>query len=254
MIRKITTLIFTALVIVGCISTDPQKAKPQPERASELNLEMGVDYLRKGNLSQAKEKIDRALEQNPRNAKAHAAAGVLYDRLGQTDKADSHFSRAVSLDPHDQDTHNNYAVFLCQKKKHFDKGTKMALEAAEDPLYKSPEIAWVNAANCARSAGDMQSAEQYLRSAVKARPKFAPALVQLAEVEYALKQYVPARAFLERYQEIGRATPSTLWLAVRIERNLGNEAGAKNYAQRLKNEFPNAAETKELLESDRTAR
>jgi len=251
--RTITALIFAALLIVGCVSTDPQKAKPQPERASDINLEMGIDYLRKGNLSQAKEKIDRALEQNPRNAKAHAAAGVLYDRLGQTDKADSHFSRAVSLDAHDPDTRNNYAVFLCQKK-HFDRGIKMALEAAQDPLYKSSEIAWLNAANCARGSGDTQSAEKYLRSAVKVRPKFAPALMQLAEVEFALKQYVPARAFLERYQEIGRATPSMLWLGVRIERNLGNEAGAKNYAQRLKNEFPNAAETKELLESERTQR
>jgi type IV pilus assembly protein PilF len=251
--RKIATLIFALLLATGCISTDPQKAKPQPDRASDLNLEMGTDYLRKGNLSQAKEKIDRALEQNPRNAKAQATAGVLYDRLGQTDKADSHFARAVSLDAQDPDIRNNYAVFLCQKN-HFDKGEKMALEAAQNPLYKTPEIAWVNAANCARSAGDMQRAEKHLRAAVAARPKFAPALVQLAEVEFELKQYVPARAFLERYQEIGRPTPSELWLGVRIERNLGNDAGARNYAQRLKSEFPNAAETKELLESERTAR
>jgi type IV pilus assembly protein PilF len=252
-IGKITTLILASLLIVGCISTDPQKAKPQPGRASDINLELGIDYLRKGNLSQAKEKIDRALEQNPHNAKAQAAAGVLYDRLGQTDKADAHFSRAVSLDDQDPDIRNNYAVFLCQKNR-FDKGEKMALGAAQNPLYKTPEIAWVNAANCSRSSGDMQNAEKYLRAAVAARPKFAPALVQLAEVEFELKQYVPARAFLERYQEIGRATPSTLWLGVRIERNLGNDAGAKNYAQRLKSEFPNAAETKELLESERTTR
>src|SRR4051812_33544221 len=126
--RKIITFIFTALLIVGCVSTDVQKAKPEPGRASDLNLEMGIDYLRKGNLSQAKEKIDRAIEQNPRNAKAHAAAGVLYDRLGQTDKADSHFSHAVSLDGQDPDIRNNYAVFLCQKN-HFEKGEKMALEA-----------------------------------------------------------------------------------------------------------------------------
>ena len=60
--------------------------KPQPERAAEINLEIGIDYLRKGNLPQAKEKIDRALEQNPRNAKAHSVAGMLYDRLGDREK------------------------------------------------------------------------------------------------------------------------------------------------------------------------
>jgi type IV pilus assembly protein PilF len=241
------------LLATGCVTSDPQKAKPQPERASEINLELGVDYLRKGNLAQAKEKIDRALDQNPHNAKAHATAGLLYDRLGQTDKADSHFARAVSLDGQDPDIRNNYAVFLCQKGR-FEKGEKMALDAAQNPLYKTPEVAWVNAANCARNAGDVQRAEKHLRAAVAARPKFAPALLQLAEVEYELKQYVPARAFLERYQSVGRSDPSTLWLGVRIERSLGNQPAAQHYAQRLKSEYPNSAQTKELLESERTTR
>lgn len=250
--QKIMIVAFTTLLIAGCVSTDSNKSKPQPERAAEINLELGIDYLRKGNLSGAKEKIDRALEQNPRNAKAHATAGLLYDRLGQTDKADNHFSRAVSLDSQDPDIRNNYAVFLCQKNK-FEKGEKMAVEAAQNPLYKTPEISWVNAANCARGAGDLQRAEKHLRAAVAARPKFAPALLQLADVEYELKQYVPARAFLERYLEVGRTTPATLWLGVRIERSLGNQAAAQRYAQRLKSEYPNAAQTKELLESERTA-
>jgi type IV pilus assembly protein PilF len=100
----------------------------------------------------------------------------------------------------------------------------------------------------------MQRAEKHLRAAVTARPKFAPALLQLADVEYELKQFVPARAFLERYQEVGRSSPVTLWLGVRIERALGNDAGAQRYALRLKSEYPNSAQTKELLESDRTTR
>jgi len=59
------------------------------------------------------------------------------------------------------------------------------------------------------------------------------------------------RAFLERYMEVGRTNPETLWLGVRIERGLGNNAQAQHYAQRLKSEYPSAAQTKELLESER---
>jgi type IV pilus assembly protein PilF len=62
-----------------------------------------------------------------------------------------------------------------------------------------------------------------------------------------------ARGFLERYLELGRTDASTLWLALRIERNLGNSAAAKSYAQRLKREYPQAAETRELLESERNS-
>ena len=50
--------------LAGCSTTSEKPlSKPQPERAAEINLELGIDYLRKGNLQQAKEKIDRALEQ-----------------------------------------------------------------------------------------------------------------------------------------------------------------------------------------------
>ena len=38
---------------------------------------------------------------------------------------------------------------------------------------------------------------------------------------------------------------------MRIERGLGNKAQAQHYAQRLKAEYPSAAQTKELLESER---
>ena len=70
--------------LAGCMSnTEKPLSKPEPERAAEINLEIGMDYLRKGNLPQAKEKIDRALVQNPRNSKAQITAGMLYDRLGQ---------------------------------------------------------------------------------------------------------------------------------------------------------------------------
>src|SRR5687767_9536884 len=88
------------VALAGCVGTSPkQLSKPEPELAAEINLEIGIDALRKGNLNQAKEKIDKAVEQNPRNSKAQITAGVLYERLGDTDKADSHFAKGLALDP-----------------------------------------------------------------------------------------------------------------------------------------------------------
>ena len=83
------------------------------------------------------------------------------------------------------------------------------------------------------------------------RPRFGEALLQMADLEYQQTEYMSARAFLQRYMEVGRTSPATLWLGVRIERGLGNKAQAQHYAQRLKSEYPSAAQTKELLESER---
>jgi type IV pilus assembly protein PilF len=94
-------------------------------------------------------------------------------------------------------------------------------------------------------------AEKHFRQALAMSPRFAEALFQMADLEYEQKNYLSARAFLERYMEAGRTTPESLWLGVRIERGLGNTAVAYHYAQRLKSEYPNANQTKELVESER---
>jgi type IV pilus assembly protein PilF len=244
-------LVILAFLLGGCTSNSNNNVTtPQPERAAELNLELGVEHLRKGNLQQAKEKIDKALEQNPRYGRAHLIAGMLYNRLNDQSKAELHYERAISLEPKNPEFKNNYAVYLCQQKK-FERGQKVALEAAADPLYKTPEVAFMNAGNCALSAGDMKVAEDNFRKALGKKPRFGEALLQMADLEYRQTEYLSARAFLERYMEVGRTNPETLWLGVRIERGLGNKAQAQHYAQRLKSEYPSAAQTKELLESER---
>jgi type IV pilus assembly protein PilF len=238
--------------MLGCVNNSSQVTKPQPDRASEINLELGIGHFRKGNLSEAKEKIDRALEQNPRNAKAHAAAGLLYDRLGEFKKADSHFERAMSLEPKDPDIGNNYAAFLCKNGKH-ERGQKVAQQTAANPLYKTPEIALVNAGNCARAAGDMAAAEADYRRALSVNPRFGAALFEVTEVKLAQKDYLSARGFYQRYMEVSRTSPATLWFCVRIERGMNNASVANNCAQRLRNEYPSAPETRALLESERKA-
>lgn len=247
----VMTVLVASAMLAGCMSNNKKPlGTPDAERAAQINLEIGIDYLRKNNLVQAKEKIDRAIEQNPRNAKAQITAGMLYDRLGQASKADAHFAKGLALDPKNPEVQNNYGAYLCQKGK-YDKGEKLMLEAAGNPLYRTPEVGYLNAANCARNGGDLQRTEQNLRKALQIRPKFSEALFQMADLQYKQADYLSARGFLERYMEVGRSNPASLWLGVQIERGLGNAAAAKNYAERLKLEYPRAVQTKELLESER---
>lgn len=242
-----------AALLCGCATQKTEQlSKPNPEKASDLNLELGYDYLRKGRLSEAKEKIDRAVQLNPRNASAQAASGMLYDRLSEPKKAEGHFSRALSLEPKNPEFQNTYAAFLCSHSR-YEEGEKYALQAAANPLYRTPEYALLNAGNCVMNSGNLQRAEEHYRAALERRQRFGEALYQMADIEYRQTNYMSARGFLERYLELGRTDASTLWLALRIERSLGNSAAAKSYGQRLKSEYPRAAETKELIESERNS-
>ncbi|MBC7982371.1 MAG: type IV pilus biogenesis/stability protein PilW [Candidatus Obscuribacterales bacterium] len=248
-VKVLLTIVATSLLLSACGGSKTVLDQSQREQAATYNYQLGVDYFRQGNFAQAKEKLERSLEQDPRNAQTHMAAGLLYDRLGEQDNAESHFARAASLDPKNPELLNNYAVYLCRRGK-YERGEKIALEAASDQLYKTPEAAWLNAGFCARDSGELKRAEQHFRRALAIQPRFAPVLLELADVQFRATQYLPARGFLERYSAAAPATPASLWWGVRIERALGNEAQAGDYARRLRSEFPNADETRQLREAE----
>ena len=250
MIRRALTLLLLVVAVAACSSPKPQ-FKAQPDRASDINMELAIDYYRKGKLAEAKEKIDRAVDQNPRNAKALALAGLLYDRLGEGKKADGYFERAMSVDNKDPEILNNYATYLCQKQR-YERGEKLALQAASDPLYRTPDTAYVNAGNCARGRGDPKAAEDSYRKALALRPRSTEALYQMTDLEFRNKNYLQARAFLERFVETRQTNAASLWLGWRIERALSNATAMKTYSQRLKSEYPQSAETKDLVEAEKS--
>jgi type IV pilus assembly protein PilF len=253
--RHITALllVLSAITVVACAGSKTVADQRQRNEAANMNMQLGTDYFRQGNLQLAKDKLDRALEQNPRNATANATAGLLYDRLGETDKAENYLSRAISLEPKNSELHNNFAAFLCRHSK-YERGEKQALLAAADPLYRTPEVAYLNAGLCARGAGNGKLAEQHFRRALSVQPQFAPALLEMAQIELHAQNFLPARAFLERYMAIQTPGPAALWLGIRIEQALGNRAVAGDYALRLTSDYPTADETKEFLGSRRNER
>lgn len=235
------------MALDGCVTTTTSAFKKDDTAAASYNVQLCIDAMRQNNLADAKDKIDKALEEDPKSASAHFVAGLLYDRINENRKADEFYAKAIRLDPANSDFINGYAVFLCRKGKR-EQGEKMALKAAANPLYKTPQDALLNAGNCALDDGRSQQAEEHFRHALKLQPNFPPALLQMAELEFKGKNYLSARGFIERYMQYAPATAASLWLGVRVERALGNMNAADNYARRLKQDFSTSDETKALLE------
>jgi type IV pilus assembly protein PilF len=267
LLRKASFVLLTASALVtgGCAGNRTPSPPPNPTpapsfrdkpdakqrgEAAGFNLQMAIDYFQQGNLAQAKEKLDRSLDQNPRNANAHAFAGLLYERLGEEREAESHFTKAMSLEGKNPDIQNNYAVFLCRKGK-TEEGRKLALQAAANPLYKTPDSAYVNAGFCAQAAGKQDLAEADFRKALAVRPRSLDALMQMANLEFERGDYMPARAFMERAFQVEPPNAAALWLALRIERALGATDGVATYERRLRSEFPTSAEAQHLFSPGR---
>jgi type IV pilus assembly protein PilF len=128
-------------------------------------------------------------------------------------------------------------------------------QALAVPLSKAEAnraMLYTNAGLCAKRF-DLARAESYLRSALATDPSFKGALLQLSDVTFSRGNYLQSRAFLERFLAAGPATPDALWLGVRVEKALGGSSASREYAERLKKEFPESVETRLLLESERNA-
>jgi len=253
--KQILLMMMTSLLLAGCVSNAPKSSKDREvseKEAASYNLQLGVGYLRKGELQLAKEKLEKAVQQDPGRADAHMALAFLYEQIQQLGDADEHYRRATRLDPDNADVLNTYGAFLCKQGR-----TREAVQAferaASRPLYRTPEAAYTNAGVCVRKDGKLDAADTYFREALARNPRYAEALVQLTSLNLEQKNYMAARAFLQRFMQDNKPTAEMLLLGVRVERAMGDAEAAGRYAAQLKKNFPDSAEARQLRESGSNA-
>lgn len=253
-------LLMTAIAIValtGCETLPGQGTQAglntasAPKAANELadvQTRLGIGYLREGNLEVAFRRLTRALQADPDYSTAHNAMATLQVRLGNTEAAEQHFRKAIELSPTDSSAQNNFGSFLCRTGR-YDEGEKRFLQALKNSLYDRPEVAYNNAGLCMQAAGRHDKAEAYFRSALERNPRIPSALVGMAQISFDTARFLPARAYLQRYQELSELKAKTLWLGVRIEKELGDKTAQNRYATKLRRQFPDSNETRELESS-----
>ena len=238
------------LLLAGCVTTTEVDHRPpeEPEEAAQINAQLGAEYLRQGKLDLAQEKLEKAIEQDPQLADAHTWLALVYDQLGETDKAEKHYQRTLRLEPGVATALNQYGAFLCRHEREKE-SVRYFEQAAKDRRYKTAEVALTNAGVCLLRVSDEEAAELRFRQALAINPRFQDALWHMSRLSFEKQDYLHARAFLERFSEVGTMSPAALWLGVRLERQLGDADAAERYAQRLQQEFPESDEARLLVES-----
>jgi type IV pilus assembly protein PilF len=238
------------LALVACASAT-NRAKKKGD-ASNYNMQLGMAYLNQGDLGLAKEKLDRALAENPGDPNVHSAMAMLQDRLGHPDQADKEFKTALNIGPRSPDVLNNYAVYLCRNGR-VDEGVKTFEEAAHNALYRTPEAAYTNAGVCLRGAKrDTQAAMSFQR-ALQVRPSFAEAAYQLADLDFQRGEVQDARDTVDRFCASYEPTADLLLLGVRITRKQGDRMAEEKFARKLRMDFPSSDQTRALAELSRTS-
>ena len=243
--------IAVALLLASTAQAQSTATPPDPIlEAGKINARLAIEYMKREQLQAASEKIEKALVQNPRDLSVQLAAGDVFERLLDTKRAEKHFRLSLRADPGSPEAQNALGAFLCRHKEH-TKGEEMFLKAASNPVYRTPEVAYTNAGVCARSAGQLERAEQYLRQALAVRSVYPETFVQLAGVAHDRGNHLQARAFIERFLASAPATADVLLLGHQIEKALQDDAAAKGFSERLRKEFPDSVQLRVLDDMER---
>lgn len=235
--------------------TGPQPGGPQdttikdPRSRAKLHTELGTLYFQDRNVPVAMEELTIAIYIDPTYAPAYGMRALVHNYLREPQHAEDNFREALRYAPDDPEIANNYGWFLCQNGK-YKEGLAQLERALRSRLYQTPERAYVNAGQCAMAMGDIKQAEEYLDRALRFSAGNPLALFYRVELFYRTGRLEAAKSEMAELMRKIDPTSEVLWLALRIERKLGDRESESRYATQLRRRFPASNEYQELLKGN----
>ncbi|WP_241698016.1 type IV pilus biogenesis/stability protein PilW [Rheinheimera pleomorphica] len=243
------------LVLTGCVSeqTYVGSDKPVSDRtfdnieAARTRISLGLNYLRRGDTSQAKYNLERARSFAPNSAEVHSALAYYYQSVGENKQAEEYFRLAIQKDANYADAYNNYGAFLCQLER-YDEAEQLLLKAISRPGYIRVAESYENLALCQLQQNNFNKAKGYLDSSTSHNTTRITSLTMSAGLSYAMGDNRGAKALLDRIQRLGRVSARTVLLSYLIAEKNGDQETLRNAEQLLLTLYTDTPETRLLLQ------
>jgi type IV pilus assembly protein PilF len=253
---KLFVIGLMVLLSAGCASSgrndaDEQQGTIDRQASAKIHTELAALYYGEKQYGVALDELKQALSMDSEYAPAYGVRGLVYMSLNEDKKAEKDFERSLDIDNKDSGTRNNYGWFLCQRGRDKDAMVQF-MEAVKNPLYATPEKAYLNAGICSKKAGKLNDAEIYLKQALSLQPKMTEALLGMAELSFAKADYAGAKSYFLRLSRNGvELSAVDLLLAARVERKLGDKNAESSYKLQLRKRFPESREAQLMLSGER---
>ena len=146
---------------------------------AEIHTELAAGYYERAQMNVALEELAIAEKFDPTYPRIYNLYGLVYAVMGELPRAEAQFKRALELAPNDAETRHNWGWYLCTHGRERESIAEFEV-AIRNPLYRTPEIALVNAGKCSAAIGEVAAADQYFRRALQMRPNDPAAAYNLA--------------------------------------------------------------------------
>jgi len=230
-IRSLSAAMSLVLLLSGCavqVERESTYAPPDTGEAVEAYVDLGLAYLKRDNLSRARNALEHAMELGPSDPRALEGMALLYQRQKQPALAEEFFKRALDANGDYTRARNNYAAFLYDQGR-VDAACKQLQQAAQDTTYNNRAQLLANLGQCRFEQGKLDAARRPLEQAVASNSRDTQSLLLLARIDHTQGHDERAWERLQRFFTLTEATPESLELASEIARARGNEEAAAFY-------------------------
>lgn len=259
MLRSWCLVAIVPLVLMGCANTpasressvqtpvSQQAAVGDARQRAKAHADLGLVYLREGQLNVALDEARIAIEADASYPLGHNLLALVQMYLKENRAAEESFAQALRLASADPEINNNYGWFLCQTGRERESLNYFFI-ASKSQLYATPTKPLTNAGICAFRVEDLKAAEDFLIKALRADPLNGDAQFLLADICYRTGRFTEARMRLGELHKLGEPLVESAWLALRVERKLGDREAEGRYATLIRRKFQDSREYQLLMQ------
>lgn len=243
-------VVSVSLLLAACASKradmdlDEPSAKieqVETQKRANLRMQLAVGYYQQGQHKVALEELRQALAIVPDLVDAYSLRALIFMDTNEKQLAEENFQRAMRLAPANLDILNNYAWFLCQSARE-KQGIAYFEKILKDPAYTNPVKTLTSAGICSLKINDRVAAEKFLTTAFRMDPANILVSSNLARVYFDKKEYDSAKFHIARVLKAEVMTAEVLWLAIKIEKKVGDEAALVSLTTQLRRRHPGSKE------------
>ncbi|WP_306523882.1 type IV pilus biogenesis/stability protein PilW [Rheinheimera sp.] len=244
------------LLLSGCVSEStivgndrPGQPRTDMKEAARTRMSLGLNYLQRGDNTQAKYNLEKAKQLAPDLAEVDNALAYYYEQVGELKQAEESYRDALRKDSNNADTYNNFGAFLCQHQK-YQQAEELLLAAIKRPGYIRVADSYENLAFCALEQKDYVKYHQYLKQSLQHNSNRSSALYNMAVMEYAMGNLAEAKRWQNRLHQLGQVSAEATLLRYIVAYYSGDVAEQQTAEKFLLSVYPGSSEAAMLLASD----
>nr|WP_314568738.1 type IV pilus biogenesis/stability protein PilW [uncultured Pseudomonas sp.] len=246
---RLALLLLVTGLAAGCVSSgydSPMHTGKGRDEARVAYVQLGLGYLQQGMSEQAKVPLKKALELDSDDADANGALALVFQAQAEPELAEQYFLKALASKPAGPRLLNNYGSFLFAQKR-YDQAAGYFQQASADTLYPERSRVFENLGVTSMRLGQRDSARQQLEKALHLNGRQPRALLEMAELSYEDRHYVPARDYYERFSLLSGQNARSLLLGVRLATVHEERDTAARFGQQLERLYPGTPEYQQYL-------